>query len=128
MTELFSHPSGAPVDVPLTGPSGVYEPFTEAELQAAADDVALLQEESDPGPVPPQHEAPPMPVEQPLTPMAAGTFAFYDDGAGGAMLVMQPAGGEVLRKHIPANMVRMIGKFTGAGGGIGSLLGMFGGR
>lgn len=39
-------------------------------------------------------------------PALAGTFALYEDGTGGFVLVTD-VGGEVTRKHIPAALVRM---------------------
>ncbi len=39
-------------------------------------------------------------------PVLAGTFALYEDGKGGVVLVTE-VGGEVTRKHIPAALVKM---------------------
>lgn len=44
-------------------------------------------------------------------PTLAGTFAIYDDGHGGFVLVTD-VGGDVTRKHIPAAIVKMA---TGGG-------------
>lgn len=68
---------------------------------------------------------PPMPAQAPPVPLYAGTYAIYDDGAGGVMLVVGQSTGEVVRKHIPAAMMKMAERFGGAGSG---LAGLFGGR
>lgn len=69
--------------------------------------------------------APPMPAGPPPVPLYAGTYAIYDDDAGGVMLVVGQSTGEVVRKHIPAAMMKMAERFGGAGSG---LAGLFGGR
>lgn len=46
-------------------------------------------------------------------PVAAGTFAIYEDGHGGYVLVADmPAHGGITRRHIPAAIVKMA---TGSG-------------
>jgi hypothetical protein len=45
-------------------------------------------------------------------PMLAGTFAIYEDGTGGYVLVTDTQDHGVSRKHIPAAMVKMV---TGGG-------------
>lgn len=57
-------------------------------------------------------------------PMVAGTFALYEDGVGGFVLVTQTEKFGVDRKHIPAALVKMA-----MGGGIlgRKLGGLFGG-
>lgn len=46
-------------------------------------------------------------------PVAAGTFAIYEDGQGGYVLVADmPAHGGITRRHIPAAIVKMA---TGGG-------------
>ena len=67
----------------------------------------------------PPPDAPPAPV-----PLFAGTYAIYDDGHGGIVMVLQPKEGDVLTKHIPAAMIKMAEKFGGMGGaGIAGLFG-----
>src|SRR3954469_16701086 len=58
------------------------------------------------------------------TPVIAGTFAVYEDGRGGYVLVTDTAQYGTDRRHIPAAMVKMA-----SGGGILSrkLAGVFGG-
>jgi hypothetical protein len=46
----------------------------------------------------------PLPSEP--VPALAGTFALYEDGVGGFVLVTD-VGGEVTRKHIPGALVKM---------------------
>ena len=64
--------------------------------------------------------APPVPEQAPPEPMMAGTYAIYDDGAGGVWLVIGPREGGVIRKQIPAGMLKMAERF---GGGFAGLLG-----
>lgn len=45
-------------------------------------------------------------------PLAAGTFAIYEDGQGGYVLVTDMPGSGVQRKHIPAALVKLV---TGGG-------------
>lgn len=52
------------------------------------------------------------------TPLAAGTFALYDDGHGGFVLVTDMGGGPI-RKHIPGTIVKLISR----GGMMGKLFG-----
>lgn len=68
---------------------------------------------------------PPMPPQAPPQPIAAGTYAVYDDGNGGAVLVLQPKGGETMTKHLPAALIKMAERFGGAGAG--PFAGLFGG-
>lgn len=56
---------------------------------------------ADPGPVP---ELEPTTVEP--VPMMAGTFALYDDGHGGIVLVTD-VNGEITKKAIPAALVKL---------------------
>lgn len=67
----------------------------------------------------PPADAPPAPV-----PLFAGTYAIYDDGAGGVMLVLQQDG-DVIRKHIPAKLIKMAEMATGGAGGLAGLFGRF---
>lgn len=125
MTETFSHPSGAPVGLERTVETGV--PFPPELAAAGPGDYAAPEAPEQDGE---EHaygvpdDAPPIPVELPEQPLFAGTYAAYDDGKGGALLVLQPKGGETLRKHIPAHLLKMAEKFSG--GGPGGLLKMFG--
>lgn len=62
-------------------------------------------------------------------PVFAGTFAIYEDGTGGYVLVVQHEDGSTDRKHIPSAMVKLaqsgfMEKMTGSGGGfLGKLIG-----
>jgi len=56
-------------------------------------------------------------------PMAAGTYAVYDDTAGGFVLVIGTREGETHHKHIPARVVKMAEM---AMGGNSPLAAMFG--
>lgn len=78
----------------------------------------------------PHAEAPPLedqapPPQQPEAPvpLAAGTYAIYDDGHGGYVMVAATSDGAVHHKHIPAAMVKMA---TMAMGGNSPLAGLFG--
>lgn len=57
-------------------------------------------------------------------PMAAGTYAVYDDQAGGYVLVVATREGQTHHKHIPARVVKMAEM---AMGGNSPLAAMFGG-
>ena len=58
-------------------------------------------------------------------PMCAGTFAIYEDGLGGFMLVTDmPNHGGVAKRHIPAALVKMA---TGGGMISRRFAGLFGG-
>jgi len=46
-----------------------------------------------------------LPSDEP-TPFMAGTFALYEDGHGGYVLVTQ-VNDEITRKHIPAGIVKL---------------------
>lgn len=65
--------------------------------------------------------APPPPAQAPPVPLFAGTYAVYDDGSGGVVLVLGQSTGETVHKHIPAGLIRMAERF--GGGGIGGLFG-----
>lgn len=75
-----------------------------------------------------EHEAavpaapPPPPPDAPPQPLFAGTYAVYDDGAKGVVLVLAQKGGETVHKHIPAGLLKMAERFGGGG-----LSGLFGG-
>lgn len=96
MTELFSD-AAAPGRPPHTHPPG----GTCDDCQGPTGPDATAPAEST-GEVPPaQH-----PDTGPAA-LAQGTFALYDDGRGGLVLVVQPVGQEIQRKHIPAAAVKM---------------------
>lgn len=46
-------------------------------------------------------------------PLAAGTYAVYDDTAGGYVLVIGTREGETHRKHLPGHLVKMAEKMAG---------------
>jgi hypothetical protein len=71
-------------------------------------------------------DAPPMPERPPVpppVPMFAGTYAVYDDGSGGVVLVIGQSTGEIVRRQIPAGMIKMAERFGGAGSGLAGLFG-----
>lgn len=77
---------------------------------------------TDQHPAAPSDQGPPPPPDAAANPdglLAAGTFAIWDDGAGGLVLVAHPHGGEVQRRHVPAAMVKMGQRLFGGifGGG-----------
>lgn len=51
-------------------------------------------------------ESAPLAAEPGPVPMMAGTFALYDDGHGGVVLVTD-IGGEITKKAIPAALVKL---------------------
>ncbi len=55
-------------------------------------------------------------------PLFAGTYAIYDDGHGGYVLVAKTREGQEHRKHLPAGMVKMAQKLSA-----GPLASLFGG-
>ncbi len=64
-------------------------------------------------------------------PVFAGTFAIYQDGRGGFMLVVQHEDGTIDQKHIPAGMVKLaqsgfMEKMMGGGSGGGFLTKLIG--
>lgn len=56
-------------------------------------------------------------------PIAAGTYAVYDDQQGGYYLVLGTSDGQVHRKHLPGQLVKMAEKL----GGASPLAALFGG-
>lgn len=56
-------------------------------------------------------------------PMAAGTYAIYDDGSGGVVLVLGTREGEVHQKHVPAMAIKMAEKLMGGASPLAGLLG-----
>lgn len=58
------------------------------------------------------------------TPAIAGTFAIYEDGQGGFVLVTETPEHGVIRKHIPRALIKLV-----SGGGLlgGRIAGLFGG-
>jgi hypothetical protein len=62
--------------------------------------------------VPADTVEPPPPAASPV-PMIEGTFAIYNDGAGGIMIVTDVSGQGVERRHFPAKIVKMAKKFAG---------------
>lgn len=53
----------------------------------------------------------PNPVEP--VPVLAGTFAIYEDGKGGYVLVSETSERKLYRKHIPASLIRVMGPVLG---------------
>lgn len=57
-------------------------------------------------------------VEAAASPMIAGTFAIYEDGKGGMVLVTDTDQHGTIRKRIPAALVKMVsGRFSQLFGG-----------
>lgn len=81
--------------------SGEEAPERDPEVQAAIEEAA------------PAQDAP--------QPLYAGTYAVYDDGKGGVVLVLAQSTGETAHRHIPAGLLKMAEKF--GGGGLGALFG-----
>lgn len=52
--------------------------------------------------------------------LIAGTFAIYDDGRGGYVLVTETEAHGVIRKHIPSALVKLV---AGGGGIMGRIAG-----
>lgn len=65
----------------------------------------------------------PHPGGTPPAPMLAGTFAIYEDGQGGYVLVTDTPDHGMMRKHIPAGLVKLA---TGGGMVSRKLAGIFG--
>ena len=57
------------------------------------------------------------------TPLAAGTYAVYDDQAGGYVLVIGTREGETHHKHLPKNIVKMAEKMAGGANPLAMLFG-----
>lgn len=123
MTDV-THTSGAPLFLP---PHDDAEPmeaeFTPAQMMEAAGAFLEAPEKDS------EHEyalpapTPPPPDEAPVQPMWAGTYAVYDDGAGGVVLVLGQSTGQTLHHRIPAGLIKMAERFGGGG-----LANLFGGR
>lgn len=62
----------------------------------------------------------PAPADQPA-PLIAGTFALYDDGQAGFVLVTETTDHGLNRRHIPAGMVKLATKLAQGGGLLGGL-------
>lgn len=121
-------------------PSQFVAPPTLEQMAAAAADLAALDRVAE---APVQHDRPDVsesdaeavaeapaaaapPPEAPAdgpVPMAAGTYALYDDQAGGYVLVIGTREGETHHKHIPSKVVKMAEM---AMGGNSPLAAMFG--
>lgn len=56
-------------------------------------------------------------------PMAAGTYAVYNDQQGGYVLVIGTREGETHHKHLPAHLVKMAEKMTGGNSPFAMLFG-----
>ena len=56
-------------------------------------------------------------------PLAAGTYAVYDDGKGGYVLVLGTREGETHHKHLPSHIVKMAMKMSGGNNPLTALLG-----
>lgn len=67
--------------------------------------------------------APPPPDTAPRTPIAAGTYAVYDDGNGGVVLVIGTREGETHHKHIPAKLIKMGEMMMGGNNPLSAMLG-----
>ena len=57
------------------------------------------------------------------TPLAAGTYAVYDDQQGGYVLVIGTREGETHHKHLPKNIVKMAEKMAGGANPLAMLFG-----
>ena len=67
--------------------------------------------------------APPRPEAPPQEPMAAGTYAVYDDGQGGVVLVIGTREGETHHKQIPAKVIKMGEMMMGGNSPMAALFG-----
>jgi hypothetical protein len=67
--------------------------------------------------------APPRPETPPQEPMAAGTYAVYDDQQGGYVLVLGTREGQTHHKHIPAKVVKMGEMMMGGNSPLAALFG-----
>jgi hypothetical protein len=56
-------------------------------------------------------------------PMAAGTFAIYDDTRGGYVFVISTREGQTIHKHFPATVVKAAEMFMGGRSPLAELLG-----
>lgn len=111
----FLEPTAAAVDVPLPCGCGPDETCCKCPVDRAMDimsaqhdraaDTAPERDEEAVAAVP--TAAPPRPEAPPHEPMAAGTYAVYDDGQGGVVLVIGTREGETIHKQIPAKVIRM---------------------
>lgn len=101
----FRHLDGSPSQIPKL----IDAPERDAEAVAATPAAAA------PNPEAPDTDGP--------VPIAAGTYALYDDRAGGYVLVIGTREGETHHKHIPARVVKMAEM---AMGGNSPLAAMFG--
>lgn len=101
---LFMEPA---TDVPMP-------PALVAAIQAAEEAGEERHDFAAPPPDPlPEPASPPPPTAAPLAPIAAGTYAVYEDGAGGFMFVIAPREGGTFKHHVPAAMVKMAARFGG---------------
>jgi hypothetical protein len=66
---------------------------------------------------------PPRPEAPPQAPMAAGTYAVYDDQQGGYVLVIGTREGDTHHKHIPAKVVKMGEMMMGGNSPLAALFG-----
>lgn len=68
--------------------------------------------------------APPRPDEHPTRfPIAAGTYAIYDDDNGGLVLVAKTQDGETHHKHVPARIIKMAQAMMGGNNPLAMLFG-----
>lgn len=138
----FRHLDGSPSQIPRlvdTGPrepglypcpdttSGVCLPNTVCDTCQAwgrqAADVAPERDEEAVAAVP--TAAPPRPEAPPHEPMAAGTYAVYDDGQGGVVLVIGTREGETIHRQIPAGLIKAGEMMMGGHSPLAALLGKF---
>jgi hypothetical protein len=94
--------------------AAVHDPRNEGAPERDAEAVAATPAAAAPNP-----EAPEGPKR-----LAAGTYAVYDDNAGGVVLVIRTDEGENHHKHIPAKIIKMGEMMMG---GNNPLAAMFGG-
>ncbi len=67
--------------------------------------------------------APPRPDAPPRIPIAAGTYAIYDDGGGGLVMVAKTSDGETHHKHVNARMIKMAQTLMGGANPLAALFG-----
>lgn len=125
LTPEFVEPVPMPtVERPADDPPPVPMPTVEQH------DRALYQDWHDPAPERDEEAvtatptaAPPRPETPPQQPMAAGTYAVYDDQQGGYVLVIGTREGQTHHKHIPAKVVKMGEMMMGGNSPLAALFG-----
>lgn len=116
----FRHLDGSPSQIPRPVDTDAVDRVTAAEHAYVTDTAPERDEEAvtaTPTAAPPRPEAPPQ------EPMAAGTYAVYDDGQGGVVLVIGTREGETHHKQIPAKVIKMGEMMMGGNSPMAALFG-----